>query len=558
VNSAALSLADELSPQYANAGHHGVRPEDVSRESSLGNLNKEFMSLNVQQSFFQKAVASRPWLPVSHHSFGVSCDVRPAFGFSRDAPLPSKSFNGHETSYKHSVSQTRRPLNFNSPEFRPGASFDRFASDPNAISGSSWIDEDFSDALLPQELGQREVDSDYKYDEPSQPVPISFAPSTDGTSHYFLPSAYDIQQGGQLFSPASALKQSNPQGAFPSAFTPRVSQQGLHGQSSLLSHFRATMKTQRHELRDIYGHVVEFSSDQHGSRFIQTRLETANAEERERVFSEIRPYLIPLMTDVFGNYVIQKFFEYGSLSHKDVLAATMQGQVVSLSCQPYGCRVVQKALDHVSNSQQAALVNELDGAVIDLIQDQNGNHVIQKVIERCSAPMIDFVVRAMRGQVHRLSIHSYGCRVVQRCLEKPALPSKSLIFSELTECIQTMIPDQYGNYVVQYIVTHEDTECKRRIMAHVIDNLEILSRHKYASNVVEKCVQNSDAAYRSNIVRSLSNIAKRRSESESLVGMVKDQYGNYVIRKCNEPGLQVRDVLNFGCCRNSPRHTVRG
>jgi hypothetical protein len=537
MNSAALSITDELSSQYAHMGLHDASSDAISREPAVSMLNNTFTSPDLQQSYFQRSVASRPWLPVSHHSFGTSRDVRPASGFSRDAPMPSKSFNGNDNSYGHPVSRATRPLNFNSPEFRPGMSFGEFPMDQAASPGLSWGGEAFADALLPQALGQQEYDSDFAFDTQAQPVPINSTFSNNAASHSFQPSAHNIRQGPGSFPSASAPNQVNPITAIPSGSAPRISKQGAHGQSPLLSHFRATMKTQRHELRDIYGHVVEFSSDQHGSRFIQTRLETANSEERERVFSEIQPYLIPLMTDVFGNYVIQKFFEYGSLSHKDTLAATMQGQVVSLSCQPYGCRVVQKALDHVSTIQQAALVNELDGAVIDLIQDQNGNHVIQKVIERCAAHMVDFVVRAMRGQVHRLSIHSYGCRVVQRCLEKPALASKSLIFSELTDCIQTMIPDQYGNYVVQYIVTHEDTECRRRIMAHVIDNLEILSRHKYASNVVEKCVQNSDAAYRSSIVHSLSNIAKRRSESESLVGMVKDQYGNYVIRKCAEPGL---------------------
>lgn len=50
--------------------------------------------------------------------------------------------------------------------------------------------------------------------------------------------------------------------------------------------------------------MVEFSGDQHGSRFIQQRLETATAEEKQRVFDEITPgHIIGLVSDVFGNYV---------------------------------------------------------------------------------------------------------------------------------------------------------------------------------------------------------------------------------------------------------------
>lgn len=71
-------------------------------------------------------------------------------------------------------------------------------------------------------------------------------------------------------------------------------------------------------------------------------METANSDEKERVFKEIQPNAMQLMTDVFGNYVIQKFFEHGDQSQKRILASKMKGHVLTLSLQMYGCRVVQK------------------------------------------------------------------------------------------------------------------------------------------------------------------------------------------------------------------------
>lgn len=53
-------------------------------------------------------------------------------------------------------------------------------------------------------------------------------------------------------------------------------------------------------------HVVFFSADQYGSRFIQQKLETATTEEKTMVYQEIIPQVLTLMTDVFGNYVVQK------------------------------------------------------------------------------------------------------------------------------------------------------------------------------------------------------------------------------------------------------------
>lgn len=85
---------------------------------------------------------------------------------------------------------------------------------------------------------------------------------------------------------------------------------GTHGaqpptmRSALLEDFRSrNAKNRRFELSDIYGNIVEFSGDQHGSRFIQEKLDGASSEEKERVFEELLPDARQLMTDVFGNYV---------------------------------------------------------------------------------------------------------------------------------------------------------------------------------------------------------------------------------------------------------------
>ena len=114
--------------------------------------------------------------------------------------------------------------------------------------------------------------------------------------------------------------------------------------------------------------------DQHGSRFIQQKLEEASPEDREKIFPEILANAIALTTDVFGNYVIQKvcqstivifflentvicfekseiliftmhrsqFFEFATESQLSQLADKLNGHILNLSFQMYGCRVVQK------------------------------------------------------------------------------------------------------------------------------------------------------------------------------------------------------------------------
>lgn len=113
-------------------------------------------------------------------------------------------------------------------------------------------------------------------------------------------------------------------------------------------------------IQEMATHVVAFCQDQHGSRFIQQRLEICTPDERHMVFEEILPMAQTLMTDVFGNYVLQKLFEYGTPDQCEQLSAVLKGQAVAMSLQMYGCRVVQKALEFVKTDRLVELVAEFE------------------------------------------------------------------------------------------------------------------------------------------------------------------------------------------------------
>ncbi|KAI4167429.1 MAG: hypothetical protein LQ343_007224 [Gyalolechia ehrenbergii] len=313
---------------------------------------------------------------------------------------------------------------------------------------------------------------------------------------------------------------------------PAKDQDASHStRSPCLEEFRSNSKTnKRYELKDIYGHIVEFSGDQHGSRFIQQKLETANSDEKDQAFREILPNAMQLMTDVFGNYVIQKFFEHGNQSQKKILANQMKGHVLALSLQMYGCRVVQKALEHILTDQQASLIGELqkDKQIMRCVKDQNGNHVVQKAIERIPAEHIQFIVNAFTGQVHELSKHAYGCRVIQRMLEHCIEPTRSAVLQELHGCAQYLIGDQYGNYVTQHVIEHGREQDRDRIITLVTSNLINYSKHKFASNVVETCIKFGNAEQRKKIVDILTAVNEKGDNN--LQYLIRDQYCNYVIQ----------------------------
>ncbi|XP_013684950.2 pumilio homolog 5-like isoform X3 [Brassica napus] len=296
------------------------------------------------------------------------------------------------------------------------------------------------------------------------------------------------------------------------------------------------------ELSDITGRVVEFSVDQHGSRFIQQKLDHCSDEEKASVFIEVLPQASKLMTDVFGNYVIQKFIEHGTPSQREELVKQLAGQMVSLSLQMYGCRVIQKALEVIDADQKTELIRELDGNVMKCVRDQNGNHVIQMCIESMPADRIGFVIAAFRGQVATLSTHPYGCRVIQRILEHCSDGEETrCVIDEILESAFALAHDQYGNYVTQHVLERGKPDERRKIIEKLTGNVVQMSQHKYASNVVEKCLEHGDGTERELLIE---EIMGKSEEDNHLLAMMKDQYANYVVQKVLEISKdQQREVL---------------
>lgn len=381
--------------------------------------------------------------------------------------------------------------------------------------------------------------------------------------HPLLPPAFATQNPGQGMAPAphspfgNAIRMARANGAMPNG--PSMPQPGFglgmamaqpqqfgmpptgapaaNGmirsdnnvqRSAILEDFRSGRLVNL-QLKDIAGHVTEFAQDQHGSRFIQQKLERAAVPEKQAIFVELLSSTYHLMTDVFGNYVIQKFFEFGTPDQKQALAQRMKGNVLTLSVHMYGCRVVQKAVESLPTDQQVDLIHELEGCVLKCVKDQNGNHVIQKCIEFVNPQYLTFIVDAFKGQVHHLSTHPYGCRVIQRILEH-CLPEQTVpLLEELHQHCERLVTDQYGNYVIQHVLEHGKVDDKSKIITALRGKLVVLSTHKFASNVVEKCVAHSSRTERQQLIDEV--LIASDSQQGALFAMMRDQYANYVIQK---------------------------
>uniref|UniRef100_A0A4W5MKL7 Pumilio RNA binding family member 2 n=1 Tax=Hucho hucho TaxID=62062 RepID=A0A4W5MKL7_9TELE len=285
-----------------------------------------------------------------------------------------------------------------------------------------------------------------------------------------------------LFSSSSQL--------FPPS-RPRYSRSDVmpSGRSRLLEDFRNN-RFPNLQLRDLPGHMVEFSQDQHGSRWVMDR----RTDQRTRTHTHTHTVI-----------------------HKHILCCILRPPIMLLR------------LSYHLYNVCSDIVRELDGHVLKCVKDQNGNHVVQKCIECVQPQALQFIIDAFQGQVFVLSTHPYGCRVIQRILEHCTQEQTLPILEELHQHSEQLGQDQYGNYVIQHVLEHGRPEDKSKIVAEVRGKVLLLSQHKFASNVVEKCVIHSSRAERALLIDEVC--CQKDGPHSALYTMMKDQYANYVVQR---------------------------
>lgn len=114
-------------------------------------------------------------------------------------------------------------------------------------------------------------------------------------------------------------------------------------------------------------------------------------------------------------------------------------------------------------------------------------------------------------------------------LEHCEEPTRTALLQELHQCAASLINDQYGNYVTQHVIEHGRDEDRGKIVSLITQNLVNFSKHKFASNVVEKSIQFGSKDERQDIVRTLTAVNDRGDSPVQI--LIRDQYGNYVVRK---------------------------
>lgn len=278
-------------------------------------------------------------------------------------------------------------------------------------------------------------------------------------------------------------------------------------------------------LEEFKGRLYELCKDQHGCRFLQTKMEESSTHV-STIYEEVHTHFVDLMTDPFGNYLCQKLLERCNDAQRSVIVDVIAPDFLKICLSMHGTRAVQKLIEFLSTKRQIqAVIVALEPNVVALIKDLNGNHVIQKCLHKLSPEHNQFIYDTVSEHCIQVASHKHGCCVYQRCIDHATPSQKAQLVNVITHHALPLVQDPFGNYVVQYVLELGDAAYSDNLIRRFIEPIRKLSVQKFSSNVIEKCIRVAERDTRRLLIEGIIN-------HPNMDKFLRDSYANYVIQTC--------------------------
>lgn len=281
---------------------------------------------------------------------------------------------------------------------------------------------------------------------------------------------------------------------------------------------------------------VAMARDPMKSRNLQKKITECTDSERATIFNSLFPQLNELVFDQFSNFVIQKLCEMATAEQQQQFLKFFLSDLNQIVDHSIACRVLQKFIETTTKDNIEIMFNALKPNLMSLCFSQNGNHIVQRFVMYLP-DKLNTIIDAILPSVVPLAIDNCGCRIVQRLFEQYKIEELELIVSEVMRNAVDLATNQYGNYVVQYILASNKHEHITNLLKAFKGRFYQFSLHKFASNVIEKCIRGASEEERMEIFPEIIGRAPDFN-SDRILQMVEDQFGNYVIQRIIEFGTE--------------------
>ncbi|XP_022848760.1 pumilio homolog 24, partial [Olea europaea var. sylvestris] len=244
-------------------------------------------------------------------------------------------------------------------------------------------------------------------------------------------------------------------------------------------------------LKKMKGKIPEIASSHVSSRVLQTCVKHCTQDERNAVFTELRPHFISLVGNTYAVHLVTKMLDNASKEQLAEFISSLHGHVASLLRQMVGSLVIEHAYSLGSATQKQALLMELYSPELQLFKD---------LVTMKETRLVDVIAKL---QLQKSSVLRHMSSVLQPILEKGIL-DHSIVHRALMEYL-TVADESSAADVIQHLSG---------------SGLVRVIHTKDGSRLGSLCVKHGNAKERKKIIKGLKGHIDK---------IAHDRYGSMVL-----------------------------
>ena len=240
---------------------------------------------------------------------------------------------------------------------------------------------------------------------------------------------------------------------------------------------------------EIKNKLTELLKDNYSNYFCKKLFRNLSQKDRIEYLTLIQPELNALSKDSIATYPIQNIIEeLGSKNEKNIFYLGIKNYIDNLAYNIYGARILEKILAYFEDEFKKEIIEYICDNFLELAYNNNGICLVKKILL----------------MTHKKELH---------------IKLKKLVFDNALN----LIVHQYGNYAIQIIIENWDETDLKEILEIYENKYIFLSNQKFSSNVMERILEKSE--------KNLENYINEISKGYNLNELLKNKYGNFVIKK---------------------------
>ena len=240
---------------------------------------------------------------------------------------------------------------------------------------------------------------------------------------------------------------------------------------------------------EIKNKLTELLKDSYSNYFCKKLFRNLSQKDRIEYLTIIQPELNILSKDSIATYPIQNIIEeLGSKNEKNIFYLGIKNYIDNFAYNIYGARILEKILAYFEDEFKQEIIEYICENFLELAYNNNGICLVKKILL----------------MTHKKDLH---------------IKLKKLVFDNALN----LIVHQYGNYAIQIIIENWDETDLKEILEIYENKYIFLSNQKFSSNVMERILEKSE--------KNLENYINEISKGYNLNELLKNKYGNFVIKK---------------------------